>query len=79
MATDTPCKSDPDMWFSTNRTKVRKAKLLCSRCPLRAACAAEALEAGEQFGIWGGLDETQRRQRRLRGTLYADIVNPAAA
>lgn len=79
MATDTPCRTDPDMWFSTNATKVRKAKILCARCPLRAACADEALNNGEQYGIWGGLDETQLRQRRRRGSRYADIVNPPFA
>lgn len=78
MATDTPCRTDPDMWFSTNRTKIRKAKILCSQCPLRAACAADAISNGERHGVWGGLDETQLRQRRRRGDRYAAIVNPPA-
>ena len=79
MATDTPCRTDPDMWFSSNRTKVRRAKLLCSQCPLRAACAADAISNEEQYGVWGGLDETQLRERRRRGTRYTAIVKPQVA
>jgi hypothetical protein len=44
------------------------ARQICSRCPVRADCLAYALAAEEEFGIWGGLDQNERRnlKRRLR-------------
>lgn len=40
----------------------RDAKAVCAECPVRTDC----LEAGmaEEFGIWGGLSERQRRRVR---------------
>ena len=41
-----------------------RAKQVCERCPLRAACLAEALEfpASEQDGVVGGLTAGERKQ-----------------
>ena len=41
------------------------AKQLCQMCPLKALCAEYALEAREEFGIWGGLTAQDRK------TIYA--------
>lgn len=40
-------------------------------CRVRAQCLAWALTNGEQFGIWGGLSERERRRLR-RGTCAAE-------
>ena len=32
------------------------------RCPIQQACLQYALDEGERYGIWGGLDEAERRQ-----------------
>lgn len=37
------------------------AKELCRRCSVRAKCLDYALDVREPFGIWGGLNETERR------------------
>lgn len=42
--------------------QVRVAKAICGRCPVQSACLTWALEQGEPFGIWGGLDEAERRR-----------------
>lgn len=44
-----------------------EAKALCERCPDRPPCLAYALDAQEPFGVWGGLNERERRElaRRL--------------
>lgn len=43
------------------------AKAICARCPVRQACAADALAHREPFGVWGGLTESERRVLRLTG------------
>ncbi|MEV6394603.1 WhiB family transcriptional regulator [Streptomyces sp. NPDC051907] len=39
----------------------REAKRVCDGCPVRRECLSHALEAREQFGVWGGLGEEERR------------------
>ena len=37
------------------------AKAICARCPVRAECLGYALDVRETHGIWGGLNEMERR------------------
>ncbi|GAB2964307.1 WhiB family transcriptional regulator [Saccharothrix stipae] len=37
------------------------AKVICAACPVRLDCATGALERGEPWGIWGGLDRADRK------------------
>ena len=37
------------------------AKKLCSGCPVRTECLAEALDNEIEWGVWGGLTERERR------------------
>jgi WhiB family redox-sensing transcriptional regulator len=39
-----------------------RARALCARCPVLGECLDYALDAGEPHGIWGGLNELQRRR-----------------
>ena len=39
----------------------RKAKAICSACPVRIECLDYALRINEPHGIWGGLSEGERR------------------
>ncbi|MGW2559513.1 WhiB family transcriptional regulator [Streptomyces sp. NPDC001514] len=39
----------------------KMAKRICRRCPVRRACLRHSLETREQFGVWGGLGEEERR------------------
>jgi len=53
-------------------TRERRAKAICSGCPVRMECLEYALRIHEHHGIWGGLTELERRrvlrdqERRLR-------------
>jgi WhiB family redox-sensing transcriptional regulator len=38
-----------------------EAKSICARCPVCAECRRFALVTNQQYGIWGGLDEEERR------------------
>jgi WhiB family redox-sensing transcriptional regulator len=39
----------------------RRAKSICVTCGVRRACLDHALGIREQHGIWGGLNEGERR------------------
>jgi len=41
--------------------RVRTAKEICQGCPVLAQCREHALTVVEPYGIWGGLDEAERR------------------
>jgi WhiB family transcriptional regulator, redox-sensing transcriptional regulator len=47
--------------------QIKAAKAICTKCPVLTECRQWALAAGTdaEYGIWGGLDELERR--RLRG------------
>ncbi|MFD9307926.1 WhiB family transcriptional regulator [Streptomyces sp. NPDC060048] len=38
------------------------AKEVCALCPVQRDCLRHALLAGEPSGVWGGLDERERRR-----------------
>lgn len=42
------------------------AKRICRGCPVRPECLEYALANDEQFGIWGGLSERERRRLTKR-------------
>lgn len=43
------------------RSREREAKLVCAGCRVRAECLQYALSAKEQYGVWGGMTELERR------------------
>jgi WhiB family redox-sensing transcriptional regulator len=73
-ARDAACATaDPEIFFPRERRDrdMRAAKSVCARCPVKPDCLQFSLETREESGIWGGLDEWERRelldrQRRQR-------------
>ena len=65
---------DPDAWFAEPREKarVRHALATCHGCPVRTQCLDFAMARNDQFGIWGGLTEQDRKR------LLAAARRPAA-
>lgn len=41
--------------------QIRAAKAVCASCTVRAQCLFDAIERNEEWGIWGGLSERERR------------------
>jgi WhiB family redox-sensing transcriptional regulator len=39
-----------------------RAKAICTTCPVRLACLEYAVKIKEPHGIWGGLNEIERKQ-----------------
>ena len=46
------------------RAREVKAKEICGACAVRLECLNYALQIREQHGVWGGLNEEERRQLR---------------
>ena len=44
-----------------------RAKAICQVCPSQPACREYAMAIREQFGIWGGLTENDRKEVFLAG------------
>ncbi len=40
-----------------------RAKAICNVCPVQGECTSYAVTIREPFGIWGGMTETERRER----------------
>lgn len=47
---------------NARRARLAAAKQICAVCPVRDPCLAFALRHHEEFGVWGGLTETERRR-----------------
>jgi WhiB family transcriptional regulator, redox-sensing transcriptional regulator len=68
---------DPELFFPIGTTgpaqrQVDEAKMVCRRCEAVDECLIWALNSDQDAGVWGGLDEDERRalkRRRLRTVL----------
>ena len=47
----------------------RAALAICGMCPVRSQCLEYAVLSGEEWGVWGGVDEDERRRLRSRAAL----------
>nr|WSW64987.1 WhiB family transcriptional regulator [Streptomyces sp. NBC_00995] len=62
---------DPDLFFPIGSTgpalvQAEDAKAVCRSCPVRRECLRWALDNSQDAGVWGGLDETERRALKRR-------------
>lgn len=63
--------ADPEIFYPVGQgpqalNDQAKARAVCARCPVQPECLHHALTAPEEHGIWGGLDEVERRDVRSR-------------
>lgn len=52
--------------YRDKRMRLQRAKALCQPCPVRRNCLDHALTVGEPYGVWGGLDASERRREPWR-------------
>ncbi|MFF8610842.1 WhiB family transcriptional regulator [Streptomyces sp. NPDC015346] len=73
---------DPDLFFPDGRGAVRvaqeeAAKAVCRNvCLVRQQCLRQALDTRQTEGVWGGLDEKERRRllrRSMRASQNRDV------
>jgi WhiB family redox-sensing transcriptional regulator len=62
---------DPELFFPVGDTgpallQVVEARAVCARCPVRVECLTWALETGQNYGVWGGYTEDERRELKRR-------------
>ena len=46
---------------SEKAAREHRAKTICARCPVRVDCLEYAIRIREDHGVWGGLNESERR------------------
>jgi WhiB family redox-sensing transcriptional regulator len=56
-----------DMFFPVGTSgmaveEVQAAKAVCGVCPVSDQCLDFSLQTRQEFGIWGGTDEDERRE-----------------
>ncbi|MGW0025357.1 WhiB family transcriptional regulator [Rhodococcus sp. NPDC003383] len=63
--------ADPSLFFGPEHEagheralRETEAKSVCQHCPLLLRCRKHALTHSEQYGIWGGLTESERKRHR---------------
>jgi WhiB family redox-sensing transcriptional regulator len=75
------CAGIPAEWFFPPeaegrggvRTNInRRAKEVCAACSVSCSCLHHALAHAETLGVWGGLDQTERR--KLSGRIAVDLM-----
>ncbi len=70
--TGAACLGLPTSWFFVEddergaavQVKVRRAKAICSGCPVQAECLVMAIETRTDHGVFGGTTPRQRIQFR---------------
>jgi WhiB family redox-sensing transcriptional regulator len=73
------CRSvDTELFYSpegerglARTVRERAAKAICATCPVKAPCAAYALQHHERYGVWGGLTESERAYRSSQAAAAA--------
>lgn len=58
---------DPELFFPVGTLgpaieQTAEAKRVCEPCPVKAACLESALSTGQDYGVWAGMSETERRE-----------------
>lgn len=67
------CKDadDPELWFPIGTTgparmQEAEAKAVCKTCPVIEDCLTWAIDNRQEYGVWGGLGEDERRSLKRR-------------
>jgi WhiB family transcriptional regulator, redox-sensing transcriptional regulator len=61
-----PCTGEhPEIFFPSHGDPGTRARRICAICAVRADCLEYATRADE-YGIWGGLNQSQRQSLRRR-------------
>lgn len=61
---------DSALFFPEKGETGTAAKRICRSCEVRAECLAFAVDNGIAYGVWGGMDE---RERRSLGPQHLDF------
>ncbi|MBD3934846.1 WhiB family transcriptional regulator [Streptomyces chumphonensis] len=64
-------EEDPELFFPVGNTgpallQIEEAKRVCRSCPVQEQCLLCALETRQDYGVWGGASEDERRAMKRR-------------
>lgn len=62
---------DPELFFplgnaGTSLQQLEEAKSVCRKCNVVTECLRCAIETNQDYGVWGGLSEDERRTLKRR-------------
>lgn len=60
------CRNNPPDALFVRGAAQQSAKRVCTGCPVRLECLADALDNGIDHGVWGGMTDRERRALRRR-------------
>jgi WhiB family transcriptional regulator, redox-sensing transcriptional regulator len=76
--------ANPETFFPASGERDATAKAMCASCPVRPDCLEYSLRTGPHWGVWGGLNDTERgtlarrrkreRQRSRAATASGDVA-----
>lgn len=75
---------DPNLFFPVGVTgpaveQIATAKDICEHCPVRGECLDFAITSNQEFGVWGGTSEDERRVLRRQWRARVRAQRPAVA
>ena len=73
--------ADPEVFFPSRRNASagEEAKAICDGCPVRAECLEYALATHQEWGVWGGTNEHERRAILRDRDRQPEAPSPAGA
>ncbi len=71
-------KVDQELFFPSGPAAgtgpgTERAKAVCTYCPVQLPCLRFALATNQEFGVWGGYDEHERRRLRRLWRAASDV------
>ena len=64
-------EEEPELFFPIGNTgpalmQIEEARKVCNRCDVTELCLSWAIETGQDAGVWGGLNEDERRSLKRK-------------
>lgn len=64
-------ESNPEIFFLA--LAEADAKKICKTCPVANECLLYALKSDLDYGVWGGMSESERKQLRKLGSRFRHL------
>lgn len=65
-------------WFGRGEQQIAMAKEVCAECPVTFQCLDYSIITQQQPGVWGGMDEQERRPLLKAFAQQQELLSEAA-
>lgn len=65
--------SDTNLFYSLNAEDKYLAQTSCGGCPVKQECLEYAVSSNERYGVWGGVDFSIPRERKIAKAILMDM------